>query len=58
MTQHELLTQLDNWRPWWDSEATVTLMRLAAAEIRRLQERLDTPHYSTCVADVEQETSQ
>jgi hypothetical protein len=42
VNQHELLTALDNWTPWWDSEATVSIMQLAAAEIRRLQTSVST----------------
>ena len=36
MTQHELLTALDNWHGGRCENYTAGLLRLAAAEIRRL----------------------
>jgi hypothetical protein len=45
MTQHELLTAIDNWQPYENPNAfgyTAELLRLAAVEIRRLQTSVST----------------
>ena len=36
MTQHDLLTRLDDWHNGHSDRYTAELLRLAAAEIRRL----------------------
>ena len=45
MTQNELLESKDNWQPYENPNAfgyTAELLRLAAAEIRRLQTSVST----------------